>query len=187
MNTMGLFTRLAQSHQPDCILSLKGAAPEAVANPDVLARDLGSDAVGAYAAECHPIYEDLRRIIGQLAGLLVLVRLTVRAEVADLVEIKRCQTRWNEARLRLQALVAPTGLIRHKVQLDAAHAFSGDVVHAFFTLRGQGLQDQLDQMSLRIQRAYVHLEAASSQKARLHMVDFSHACCCAIGDETQDV
>ena len=188
MSTMDLFTRLAESHKPDCILSLEGPAPEAVPDPEILAGVLGSDAAGRYAAACRPVYEDLRRIIGQLSGLLILARLTARTEVTDLPEIERCRVRWADAQRRLQALSAPVGLSRHKAQLESAHAFSGDVLHAFSDLRpAADLTAPLDRMSLLIKRAYAHLEAAGSQKARLQMVDFSHACCsCASSHETAD-
>jgi len=188
MSTMNLFTRLAEGHKPDCILSLGGIAPEAVPNPEVLARALGSDAAGLYADACRPVYEDLRRIIGQLAGLLILARLTVRPQIADLAEMDRCRARWNDARERLQALAAPFGLTRHKRQLESAHGFAGEVLQAFFTLRpAGGVEARFDHMSLLIKRAYAHLQAASSQKARLHMVDFSHACCfCAARQDVTD-
>lgn len=178
MSTIDLFSRLAESHKQDCILSLEGPAPESVPDPETLGKVLGSDAVGLYARACHPIYENLRRIIGQLAGLLILGRLTGRSEIADLKEMERCQARWKDTSERLQALVAPMGLSRHKAQLESAHTFSGDVMRTFLDLRPAADNvASLDRMSLQIKRAYAHLDAASSQKARLQMVDFSHACC----------
>lgn len=178
MSAMDLFTRLAESHKPDCMLSLEGPAPEAVPDPEVMASVLGSDAAGLYAAACRPVYEDLRRIIGQLAGLLILARLTARPEVTGLAEMERCRARWSDAGHRLRALAAPAGLSRHKAQLESAHAFSGDVMRAFSDLRpAADPTARLDHMSLLIKRAYAHLDAASSQRARLQMVDFSHACC----------
>jgi hypothetical protein len=173
-----LFTRLAATHKPDCILSLDGPTPEAVPNPDEMARTLGSDAVAAYASACRPVYEDLRRVIGQLAGLLILARLTARTEMADLPEMVLCRARWQDAAERLGLLRAPSGLEGHKAQLDSAHAFSGLVMGTFSDLRrGIDTTPQLDLMSVQIKRAYAHLDAASSTKAGLQMVDFSHACC----------
>jgi hypothetical protein len=179
MNTQDeLFTRLTATHKPDCLLSLEGPLPETVPDPEVMARALESEAVGLYAVACRPIYEDLRRIIGQLSGLLILARLTARSEALDTVEMKQCQSRWSEAAQRLEALAAPAGLGGHKVQLESAHAFSGLVMRTFSTLHtGKAGEAELDQMSVQIRRAYAHLEAASSARAGLQMVDFSHACC----------
>lgn len=188
MSALDLFARLSESHKPDCILSLEGPAPEAVPDPETLGRTLGSDAAALYARACHPIYENLRRIIGQLAGLLILARLSGRSEMSDLAEMERCQARWKDTSDRLQALVAPVGLSRHRTQLECAHAFAGEVMRSFLDLRPTADNAAgLDRMSLQIKRAYAHLDAASSRKAKLQMVDFSHACCsCASKHGTAD-
>ena len=178
MTTLDLFTRLAATHKPDCMLSLQGPLPQAVPDPETLARTLGSDAVALYARACKPVYEDLRRVIGQLAGLLILARLTARTEMADLPEMQQCRARWRDAEQRLAALEPPIGLPAHKAQLVSAHAFSGQMMQGFSALRPSGdTTPQLDLMSVQIKRAYAHLDAASSTKAGLQMVDFTHACC----------
>jgi hypothetical protein len=178
MTEPDLFTRLAAAHRPDCPLSLDGPLPEAVPSPDELGRVLGSDAVAVYAVACRPVYEDLRRVIGQLSGLLILARLTSRIEMGDLPEMPKCRARWHEAGHKLGALTPPPGLHLHKTQLDSAHAFSGRVMTAFADLhRGMDVTAQLDLMTVQIKRAYAHLEAASAPKAGLQMVDFTHACC----------
>lgn len=177
-----LFIRLAATHKPTCLLSLEGPLPEAVPDPDEMARTFGSDAVGLYAAGCRPIYEDLRRVIGQLAGLLILAQLTARTEMADLAEMSQCRARWQQAADRLAPLRAPSGLEPHRRQLEQAVAFSGTVIDGFQTLRrGMNAGDRLDRMSAQVRRAYAHLDAASSAKAGLQMVDFTHACCCCAG------
>jgi hypothetical protein len=178
VTAVDLFTRLSSTHKPDCQMSLEGPPPETVPDPEVMARTLGSDAVGRYALGCRPIYEDLRRVIGQISGLLILARLTSRTEMADLDEMRLCRARWHDAAERLAALEAPPGLGRHKIQLNGALQFSGDAMNAFGDLHiGADNTGQFDRMGLQIKRAYTHLEAASSNKAGLQMVDFTHACC----------
>ena len=181
MTEPDLFTRLAATHKPDCPLSLDGPPPEAVPSPDELARTLGSESVANYASACRPVYEDLRRVIGQLSGLLILARLTTRTEIADLPEMAQCRARWQEAGEKLRALNPPPGMLRHKSQLVGAHAFSGHVIAASADLRrGMDVTAQLDLMTVQIKRAYAHLEAASAPRAGLQMVDFTHAfCACA--------
>ncbi len=105
--------------------------------------------------------------------------------MADLGEMTRCQNRWDDANQRLQALAVAGGLSRHKAQLDSARSFAGDVMGTFLDLRpGADNTMLLDRMSIQIKRAYAHLDAASSPKAKLQMVDFSHACC-SCGHERQ--
>lgn len=178
-NQTRLFTRLAQSHKPDCILSLGGPRPEAVASPDELAVTLGSDAVARYAAACRPVYEDLRRIIGQVSGLVILAQLTKQRQVTDLPEYVACETRAVKAGDRLGELKAPTGTEAHKAQLDAALHFSRLAMGTFSRSRGgEALVVDLDRAGLFVKRAYAHLRAASAAKAGLEMVDLSQACCC---------
>lgn len=174
-----LFTRLAQSHKPDCVLSLDGPPPESVASPDELAVTLRSDAVARYAAACRPVYEDLRRIIGQISGLVILAQLTAQRQVTDLPEYDACEARAAQAGDRLGALRVPTGIEPHKAQLDAALQFSRLAMGTFSQTRGgDALATDLDRAGLLIKRAYAHLRAASGAKAGLEMVDLSQACCC---------
>jgi hypothetical protein len=182
MTGKDLFTRLAATHKPDCLLSLEGPLPDAVPDPEALGQVLGSDAVAAYAAACRPIYEDLRRVIGQLSGLLILVQLTARKDVLDLPELTQCRARWDEARQRLAVLKPPQSVVRHKLQLDSAHGFCGQVITSLAGLGRDGeMAAQVDLMTVQIKRAYAHLEAASAPKAGLQMVDFTHACCACAG------
>ncbi|OYU19347.1 MAG: hypothetical protein CFE34_05725 [Rhodobacteraceae bacterium PARR1] len=178
MTEPDLFTRLAATHKPDCLLSLDGPLPQAVPNPDELSRTLGSDTVARYAQDCRPIYEDLRRVIGQLSGLLILARLTAKSDIADLPEAAQCRARWVEAGQRLGCLNAPAAVQGHKAQLDSAHSFCGQILAQVPQLRrGPEAETQFDRMTVQIKRAYAHLEAASAPKAGLQMVDFTHACC----------
>lgn len=178
MTETDLFTRLAATHKPDCMLSLAGPLPETVPSPDELSRTLGSDAVAAYALACRPVYEDLRRIIGQLSGLLILARLTGKSGIADLPEMVQCRARFQQAAQRLGDLAPPAGLHRHQAQLGSAHAFCGQVMASIQQIRrGTESTAEFDLMTVQIKRAYAHLEAASAPKAGLHMVDFTHACC----------
>lgn len=173
-----LFTRLAASHKPSCTLAMDGPLPEAVADPDELARTLGSDALARYAADCRPIYEDCRRIIGQLAGLSILIRLTACRETRDLDELKNCRERIRQARARLEALGVPEGAAPHKRQLETAVHFCGLAMGTFSeALRAAGDAQELDVADVLMKRAYAHLSAASADRAGLQMVDFSNACC----------
>lgn len=174
-----LFTRLVQTHKPDCILSLDGPDPVPASSPEELARTLGSDALGRYAAACRPIYEDLRRVIGQLSGLAILARVSTHRDLADLPELNRCEERLKTTAERLESLYGPSGTERHKQQLEAAFSFSRLAMGTFSSFRRTTpVEEVLDKAEIAIKRAYAHLRAASSSRAELEMVDFSNACCC---------
>ncbi|WP_377297116.1 hypothetical protein [Rhizobium sp. SGZ-381] len=176
--TNDLFMRLATVHKPDCVAIAEGPAPEPVADPATLAVTLGSDALARYAGDCQPIYENLRRVIGQISGLMILARLTGHIEVADLPELAACQARWNDADERTAALAAPQAAQPHREQLVAACLFSGLALKTFSALGQRADNDAaFDRMVGLTKRAYAHLSAASTEKAGLNMVDFTHACC----------
>lgn len=173
-----LFDRLTSVHRPDCTLFADGPLPAPVAGPQDLARLLGSEAVAGYAAGCRPVFEDLRRVIGQLAGLMILAQLTCSADVASLDELDSCRRRWIEAGERMAALAAPAALAPHREQLAAAHDFSGRALGTFSDLRPSGDNEAtFEAISRHVRRAYAHLSAATAVKAGLSMVDLSHACC----------
>lgn len=173
-----LFDRLTSVHRPDCTFFADGPLPVPVAGPDDLAPLLGSDTVARYAAECRPVFEDLRRVVGQLAGLMILAQLTQSSEVAGLTELANCRRRWAEAGERIQALACPDALAPHRGQIEAAHAFSGLALGTFSELRPRGDNEAaFDTISRHVRRAYAHLSAATAEKAGLAMVDLSHACC----------
>jgi hypothetical protein len=178
-----MFMRLAETHKPDCVLSLGGTAPENVACPDELAATLGSDAMAQYARACRPLYEDLRRIIGQISGLLILAQMTAHREIVDLPEYKACVERMAQAQERLDAICAPSDAKAHRDQLEAALTFSRLSMGTFsqtFSQKASGdlYTADLDRAGLQIKRAYTHLSAATAEKAGLEMVDLSQACCC---------
>jgi len=173
-----LFTRLVATHKPTCSLALDGPLPEVVADPAELARTLGSDELGRYALDCKPIYEDCRRIIGQLAGLSILMRLTANRETRDLDELKSCRERLQQAGTRLEALQVPAGAAPHRRQLETCVHFCGLAMGTFSeAMRMAGDEHELDAADVLMKRAYAHLLAASAERAGLQMVDFANACC----------
>lgn len=173
-----LFDRLTTMHRPDCAFVADGPLPVPVAGPDDLAPLLGSDAVARYATECRPVFEDLRRVVGQLAGLMILAQLTQSSEVAGLNELASCRRRWAEAGERIDALASPNALAPHRAQIEAAHAFSGLALGTFSELRARGDNEAaFDTISRHVRRAYAHLSAATADKVGLAMVDLSQACC----------
>ncbi|MFC5386666.1 hypothetical protein ACFPLB_11910 [Aquamicrobium segne] len=178
MRDRQLFQRLGVVHRPDCSLFADGPLPQPAPDPDVLAQVLGTEEAALYAKACHPVFEDLRRIVGQIAGLMILAQLTQSSEVADLEELSSCQRRWKDCADRLRALRAPSALAGHFEQLSATHAGCGRALSEFQLLRASGDNEAIfDRIAAQVSRAYAHLSAATSQKAGLEMVDLTHACC----------
>lgn len=176
-----LFERLAVLHRPDCA-ALKPAAPAATTPlPDEgeVARLLSSDEAGRYAIAARAIYEDLRRVVGQLAGLLILARLTARRDAGDLPEMTSCRDRLARTQAALAQLAAPGPLGSHRARLCESADLCAAIVKGLERWNPDvpGAEADFAALNARIRQAYVALESCSSEKAGLQMVDFSHACC----------
>ena len=180
MTTLGnakQFERLAILHRPDCSL-LQGGATAPV-DPQADLAGLASDRLVDYALEVRPIYEALRRVVGQIAGLLILAQLTRRAEVLELPELAACQSRCKEAEERLRALTEKRGVPAiHIRALDTSHRLCRAILDLFPQWRRSTDPDaEFALMEERLRGAYQHLSAGSWDKGGLTMVDFRNACC----------
>ena len=175
------FERAVTVHRYDCeLVSAPGAAAPQSGEPGLAIDDdvIADDAIVRYVVATRPLYDGLRRLIGQVAGLLVLAQAAGRRDVLDLPDVAAARERWAQMEQRLGSLHAPGGLESHLTRLQAAHATLGEV---FDDLACAGLrrdwQTHLDRASERIKHAYAWLQAASEPRAGMTPVDFNHACC----------
>ena len=174
------FNRIVGIHKPDCEMLMRCDPVEETPLPGEaeLVSALGSEQTAEYAMACRGIYEDLRRVIGQLAGLMILARVTRKIEFVELEQVDNCTKRWTDAGARIGALKAPGPVARHKKQIEAAHDFCGRVLRTFPQLSSRtDLDATFDEMGEHLKQAYQKLSRASSHEAGLVMVDFSNACC----------
>lgn len=179
MTASALMARLVLVHRPDCAMVAEGGPfPAPVVAPDEIAASLGDYEAAAYAIACRPLYEDLRRVVGQLSGLLILVELTRSGEARDLPELAAARDRWRAGADRLGALKPPGACAPHLAQLRACHDACGRALAIFDVLRARVAEEStLESIAVTLRRAYAHLRAATADEAGLSMVDLSHACC----------
>jgi hypothetical protein len=171
------FERLAFLHRPDCSLLREGM--EEPINPEVDLAGVAGDHLIHYALEARPVFEALRRVVGQIAGLLILAQLTRRAEVLELPELLACQSRCKEAEERLNALAEKRGVpAAHVRALETSHRLCRAILDFFPQWRRSTDPDaEFALMEERLRAAYRYLSAGSWEKGGLMMVDFRNACC----------
>lgn len=181
MSSRQFFERAVTIHRFDCEAISSGRAVSCAETPDgaTVAEEAAlSEAIAGYVVTTRPIYDGLRRLIGQLAGLLVLVHAGGRRDVLDLGDVPAARERWNDLEQRLGAIRPPQRLQSHFRRIEAAHATLGEVLHDFDLARLQpDWQQQLDRAGESIKGAYILLQAASEPRVGMTPVDFSHACC----------
>ncbi|MDQ0393272.1 hypothetical protein [Labrys monachus] len=169
--SLSLLDAAAPVHRPDCA-SLAAEPPMADGLPEKV-----SDEVIAYGLEARRIYADLKRVIGQTAGLLILAQASGRREAFDLPSLAGARETWLECRDRLGSLSAPSRLDANLRRMAAAHRLVGACLAALQSPRmAEGDPDltvSLDNLSA----AYRQLQAASEHRFGMTMVDFRYSCC----------
>lgn len=180
MSAKRFFERAVTIHRYDCeLVTAPPSDAEGGETRQAIENDPAADeAVVRYVVAARPVYDGLRRLIGQVAGLLVLAEAGGRRDVLDLPDIPAARERWAEVEQRLGALQAPSGLEGHLDRLATAHATLGEVLDDFGLARLQrDWRQHLDRAGDRIKHAYAWLQAASEPRAGMTPVDFNHACC----------
>jgi len=176
-----LLDRAVTIHRQDCAMMAEPGRFAASAAEDVAVPSAGRDApdaVVAYRVGAAAVYDTLRCLIGQLAGLLILVEVSGRREILDLPDLAVADGRLAEAEAALAALAAPGGLAAHKARLERARRQIAETLRAFERLgEAAGGASAPAAASDGIKAAYATLRGASDIEAGLTMVDFRQACC----------
>ena len=179
-----LFERAITIHRQDCeVLTDPGRVRNGA---DVLLEaqtksGVVPDGVVAYRVGAGIAYEAFRGLIGQLAGLLILVQASGRREILDLPDLRIAKERWQGEGEALAVLQAPNAFAAHRAKLDAAWQHIGACLNDFGRCgESGGGAAALASASDRIGAAYQALRSASDADAGLSMVDFRHACCTCV-------
>jgi hypothetical protein len=135
------------------------------------------DLIG-YAQQLRPCYDRLGRIIGQLAGLLILARLGGRFET-DWTAVKRVVDQTRHIEVELHAVRVPAVAARHHAFVARAFETVASVTRDFDAIlhRPPRLQERLDDWTRELKRAGAMLSAAAVERLGLMPIDFSQACC----------
>ena len=158
-------------HQPGC---------DAVDLPAPLTPGPGLDRDDfiRYGLALRPGYDRLGRVLGQLAGLLILARLGSRFE-SDWPTVATVVEQALHAESELRGVAAPVGAHRHHACLLGALQATLAVVRAFSQTmpRGEGLHSRLDAWTRDLQAAGRTLSGCAIEGLGLMPLDFSQACC----------
>jgi hypothetical protein len=137
------------------------------------------DAHAAYFAAARPIYDGLKRCIGQLGGVLLLMQTEGldRARADAVLNSARDQLR--ELKERSRAFPVPSAARRHHLELGRLLELLGSVYHRLE--RTADLIDpggaQLNDAVATLFACHGGLLAAAEPRAGLAPVDFRAACC----------
>lgn len=136
------------------------------------------EAVMRYGLAARAIYADLRRVIAQAGGLLILMQASLRREALDLPSLGHAEDLSREVADKLARLVAPGRLDRHRDALAEAARLAAlclDRIRA--TRLGDDREPDVTAAAAALTRAYAVLQTASDSRFGMAMVDFRYACC----------
>jgi hypothetical protein len=143
--------------------------------PDKEPRPSGSGAIdddtAAYVLETHKLFEDLRQIAAQLAGLLVLSAAGSNSAGPHHPMLESARQLYRETVERLNHAHVPKRARPHHRHLLEATAALGEALAA----ASRGLT--IDPILIPLRVAYAHLQHASSELPGFSMVAFDQGCC----------
>jgi hypothetical protein len=136
-----------------------------------------SEQVLSYVLSAKRVHSELRRLIGQVAGLLILANGTKKATPRDGSIRVGARSAWLEAKDQLKRLSPSSRLRTHLLHLFNAHALIGICLDALEAK--QPLAEQVPQKATMqaLADSYEQLQSASLPRFGITMVDLNHACC----------
>ncbi len=136
------------------------------------------EAVMRYGLAARGIYNDLKRVIGQVGGLLILAQASARRDAFDLPSLVHAEELCGDACDRLASLAAPGRLDAHHGRLaQAAQLVSAGLAALRDTRLDADRAPDLAAASGALSRAYALLQSTSDSRFGMMMVDLRHACC----------
>jgi hypothetical protein len=132
------------------------------------------DRTAAYIIESQPIFEDLRQVAGQVAGLLILAASGSKEWVPDhpmLVTAAQVFAHSADALARSRAPAGEDARAHHRCLVDARTALG----HALSFARAWPID--IDAVMMPLRDAYSALQRASRLLPGFQIVSFERACC----------
>ena len=135
-----------------------------------------SDAAVAYVIEAETVFNALRRLIGQLSGLLILAETKTLRNAPGLADLAAARSQWAETEETAARLEGPGNLAGHADRLRHAARHVGQALEA---MSGRGLDagEAGDVAARHLRHGYRLLQSAADPRAGLVMIDMSEACC----------
>ena len=128
------------------------------------------DGTAAYIIDVHPLFEDLRQVSAQLAGLMVLASAGSKSATTDHPLLKSAIELHRGAVDALRnARPTARASFHHQCLIQAALALSQALAAA--------KEPEIDPVLTPLKAAGEHLQRAANQLPGFEMVDFKQGCC----------
>jgi hypothetical protein len=138
------------------------------------------DRTVAYVVAAQPVFEDLRQVAAQIAGMLVLFATGAKSAAPDhpmLAGAAGLFAQGAESVERVTALVTPRARVHHDALTRAVSALRDALAAARIELGKPPASADLDAPLMPLRHAYDCLQNAASSLPGFEMVAFDQSCC----------
>ena len=137
----------------------------------------GGEQLVAYSLSVEAVFGNLRALLGQISGLLILIQSRLQRDAADLPDLAIARERWAETTEQLAHLNVPEGRTADRPRLKEAAAHIDDALNAIAEMRRARTDDGVSEASRHLQAAYRLMQHVCDHRIGLTMIDTSASCC----------
>jgi hypothetical protein len=156
--------------------SQAGGLPSLPSGPEDLVA-LNDDRLIGYALAVQPAFADLRALLGQLSGMLILLQARRGRELSDLPDLAGARERWREVIDRLARLDPPRARAADRRRLQDAAAHVEAALDVLAQMRRARAAEGVAETARHLKTAYRLMQSACDHRLGLGMVDLNEACC----------
>ena len=130
------------------------------------------DRTTAYVIAAQPVFEDLRQVAAQLAGLLVLAATGSKEATPDHPMLRTSRQVFRQAEDALKSVRATEHARSHHASLVGASVSLNEAIS-----RANGWPLDIDAVLAPLRDAYAHLQSASRALPGFPVIEMSQGCC----------
>ena len=137
----------------------------------------GSEQLVAYSLSVEAVFGNLRALLGQISGLLILIQSRLQRDAADLPDLAIARERWAETTEQLSHLNVPESRAADRPRLKEAAAHIDDALNAIAEMHRARTDDGVNDASRHLHAAYRLMQRVCDHRIGLTMIDTSASCC----------
>jgi hypothetical protein len=131
----------------------------------------------AYSVSLESVFGNMRALLGQISGLLILVQSRLQRDAPDLPDLAIARERCAETMDQLQTLRIPEARAADRPKLHEAFALIQQALAVVSAMRKERVDHDVGQASKRLRAAYLLMQGICDHRIGLTMVDTTDACC----------
>ncbi len=137
----------------------------------------GDERLIAYSLSVEGVFGNLRALLGQISGLLILIQSKLQKDAADLPDLAVARERWAETADQLARLSIPEARAADGPKLKEAAAHINDALAVIAEMRRSRTEDGVARASKHLHAAYQLMQSICDHRIGLTMIDTSDSCC----------